>query len=57
MSDVQTRDDRVAMQVFLPRDVVEKIDSLAGVETISRSAWIRRLVIGATRDLRSGAPA
>jgi hypothetical protein len=39
---------RRLVQLDLPVETIEVIDSLG--ETISRSAWIRRLVIGAAKQ-------
>jgi hypothetical protein len=45
-------EDRVAMQLILPADTVAKIDRLANHEMISRSAWLRRLIVGTARSLK-----
>jgi metal-responsive CopG/Arc/MetJ family transcriptional regulator len=50
MSDVQAQDGRKAVLLRLPLDVLDRVDSLAADETISRSAWIRRLIIGVARS-------
>jgi Ribbon-helix-helix protein, copG family len=44
MTEVTTRPRRL-VQLELPSETVETIDRLAGTETISRTAWIRRLVV------------
>jgi Ribbon-helix-helix protein, copG family len=44
MTEVTSRPRRL-VQLELPRETVETIDRLAGTETISRTAWIRRLVV------------
>jgi hypothetical protein len=38
------------IQFELPRETIEQIDRLARAETISRAAWIRRLLIGVARE-------
>lgn len=45
------------VQLDLPVETIERVDSLAEVETISRTAWIRRLVISATRGAKDAVPA
>jgi hypothetical protein len=42
MTEKATRPRRL-VQLELPPETVEAIDRLAGTETISRAAWIRRL--------------
>ena len=49
-----TRPAAKPVQIYLPKDVVDKIDSLASVETISRASWVCRLIIGATRGVKEG---
>jgi hypothetical protein len=41
---------RGLVQLELPRETIEQIDRLARAETISRAAWIRRLLIGVARQ-------
>jgi ribbon-helix-helix CopG family protein len=41
---------RGLIQLELPRETIEQIDRLARAETISRAAWIRRLLIGVARE-------
>jgi hypothetical protein len=41
---------RRLVQLDLPVETIEVIDSLGDSEIISRSAWIRRLVIGAAKQ-------
>jgi len=41
---------RGLVQFELPRKTIEQIDRLARAETISRAAWIRRLLIGVARE-------
>ena len=43
---------RGLIQLELPRETIEQIDRLARAETISRAAWIRRLLIGVARETR-----
>lgn len=45
MTDVKTCAFRRLVQLELPAEIIEQIDSLASAETISRTAWIRRLVV------------
>jgi len=49
MTDVSETPQRLFVQLELPQETVETIDRLAGTETISRTAWIRRLVVQSTR--------
>jgi hypothetical protein len=56
MTEIATRPRRL-IQLDLPSEMVEEIDRLANVETISRVAWLRRLVIGTTKNLSERAPA
>src|SRR5258708_30972775 len=42
--------ERVVIQVNVPADVLDVIDRLAADETISRTAWIRRCLVGASPD-------
>jgi hypothetical protein len=48
MTEVATRPRRL-VQLELPPETVETIDRLAGTETISRTDWIRRLVVQSAR--------
>ena len=57
MSELQTKAAAKPIQVYLPCEVVDKIDSLAESETISRVAWVRRLIIGTTKNLTEKVPA
>ena len=45
MTDISETWRRRFVQLELPQETVETIDRLAGTETISRTAWIRRLVV------------
>jgi hypothetical protein len=56
MTEIATRPRRL-VQLDLPPETVEEIDRLASDETISRVAWLRRLVIGTTRSLTEKVPA
>ena len=38
------------IQVFLAADVMDAIDRLARRETISKSAWARRLIISTAKE-------
>jgi hypothetical protein len=49
MTDVKTRASRRLVQLELPAETIEVIDSLASAETISRTARIRRLVVQSAR--------
>ena len=49
MTDISETWRRRFVQLELPQETVETIDRLAGTETISRTAWIRRLVVQSTR--------
>jgi hypothetical protein len=51
VTDMTNTRPRRLVQLGLPVETIEVIDSLADSETISRSAWIRRLVIGAAKGL------
>jgi len=42
-------EDRVVINLILPTETVARIDSLASEEMISRSGWIRRLLVSVTR--------
>jgi hypothetical protein len=44
MTEVGTRPRRL-VQSGLPPETIETVDRLANVETISCTAWIRRLVV------------
>jgi predicted DNA-binding protein len=48
MSDLAKFSDR-ASSIHLPADVFERIDALARYEGISRSAWVRRLILAELR--------
>ena len=48
MTEVTTRPRRL-VQLELPTETIEVVDRLADAETISRTAWIRRLVVQSTR--------
>ena len=54
-TEIQTRNRLV--QLSVPDDVVREIDRLAHRETISRAAFIRRMLIGVTRGLNNEAVA
>jgi hypothetical protein len=43
------------IQVYVPPDVLAEIDRLADRETISRTAFIRRMLVGVTRGLNGAA--
>jgi hypothetical protein len=45
MTDVSETGQRRFVQLELPPETVEVVDRLANAETISRTAWIRRLVV------------
>ena len=49
MTDISETWRRRFVQLELPQETVETIDRLAGTETISRTAWIRRLVVQSAR--------
>jgi hypothetical protein len=46
-----TRPSRRLVQLDLPPETIETIDRLADVETISRAAYLRRLIIGVARSV------
>jgi hypothetical protein len=52
MTEIATR-PRPPVLLDLPPETIEEVDRLADIETISRVAWLRRLVIGATRNLKA----
>jgi hypothetical protein len=55
MVEIAARPRRM-VQLDLPPETVEEIDRLASVETISRVAWLRRLVVGTTKSLTEKVP-
>jgi hypothetical protein len=57
MTEIQTRPCTRLVQLSLPDDVVRTIDRMASEETISRAAFIRRLLIGTARSLSERVPA
>jgi ribbon-helix-helix CopG family protein len=42
-------EDRVALQLILPADTVRRIDKMAAEEMLSRSAFLRRLIVMTAR--------
>jgi ribbon-helix-helix CopG family protein len=50
MTDVSNTRPRKLVQLELPAETIERVDSLAADETISRTAWLRRLIIGVARS-------
>jgi hypothetical protein len=48
MTDISTRPRRPVL-LDLPPETIEEVDRLADIETISRTAWIRRLVVQSAR--------
>ena len=47
---IQKASDRGLVQLKLPPGLVKNVDRLASQEMISRTAWIRRLVLNAARQ-------
>jgi hypothetical protein len=48
MSEI-VKTSKTLVQLKLPPGLVDDVDRLAAEEMISRTAWIRRLLLGATR--------
>jgi hypothetical protein len=47
--------DKTLVQLKLPPGLVHDVDRLAAEEMITRTAWIRRLLLGATRKAKCDA--
>jgi Ribbon-helix-helix protein, copG family len=45
--------DKTLVQLKLPPGLVDDVDRLAAEEMISRTAWIRRLLLNATRKAKT----
>ena len=52
MSEMLKAGDKTLVQLKLPPGLVKDVDRLAAEEMISRTAWIRRLLLNATRNER-----
>ena len=48
-SETETRPHKVQIGVSLPPEIARRIDELAAAESLSRSTWVRRLIVGSTR--------
>jgi metal-responsive CopG/Arc/MetJ family transcriptional regulator len=49
----QTKETRL-LQIDLPVDLVREIDRLASEETLTRTAWVRRLLHGVVKNQNAG---
>jgi hypothetical protein len=49
MTDIAIRPSRRLVQLDLPPETIETIDRLADEETLSRTAFLRRLIIGVAK--------
>jgi metal-responsive CopG/Arc/MetJ family transcriptional regulator len=49
----QTKETRL-LQIDLPVDLVREIDRLASEETLTRTAWVRRLLHGVVKNQSAG---
>jgi Ribbon-helix-helix protein, copG family len=44
---------KTIVQLKLPPELVDDVDRLAAAEMITRTAWIRRLLLNATRNQKN----
>ena len=52
MSDLATPIKKRPVQIDLSTDLIAEIERLAAEETLTRTAWMRRLLLGAVKAAR-----